>query len=222
MDDDPGPTEAAPPVTVLIVEDHAMVADAFAAAIDLEPDLQVVGRAGTVEDAGREASRLLPDVVVMDFRLPDGDGADAAERVHQVHPTAKILMVTSASDDRSLSRALAADTDGYLLKDQPVEELLDAVRQVGAGGSAYAPALVGRIVTKLVGGKNRPDQLSDREVEILQLLARGMSTADMASTMHISVNTVRNHVQRVLMKMGAHSRLEAVAEGIRSGLIQSP
>jgi DNA-binding NarL/FixJ family response regulator len=210
------------PARILIVEDHAMVAEAFAAAIDREDDLEVVGHAATVADAEREAARLLPDVVVMDFRLPDGDGGDAAELVHRVHPDAKILMVTSASDDRSLSRALDADTDGYLLKDQPVEELLDAVRQVAAGGSAYAPALAGRIVTRMVGGKKSPDQLTDREVEVLQLLATGRSTAEMATDMHISVNTVRNHVQRVLMKLGTHSRLEAVAEGIRTGLIHSP
>jgi DNA-binding NarL/FixJ family response regulator len=218
--------EAAPgsvdQIRILIVEDHAMVADAFTAALNREPDMEVVSHGVSVAEAEHLAARDRPDVVVIDFRLPDGDGADAIDRVRRVHPDAKVLVVTSASDDRSLTRALASDTDGYLLKDQPVEELLDAVRVVAGGGSAYSPALVGRIVSKMVGGRKQPDQLSEREVEILQMLATGRSTADMATDMHISVNTVRNHVQRVLMKLGTHSRLEAVADGIRTGLIHSP
>lgn len=212
-----------PVIEVLIVDDHAMVADAFTTAIEREADMTVVAHATSCREAAQVAARERPDVVLMDYRLRgDEDGADATALVRQVHPGVRVLMVTSASDDRALHRALEADVDGYLLKDQPVEELLDAIRTVAAGGAAYAPALVGRIVAKVAGAPTPPNQLSDREVEVLQALAEGQTTAAMAAEMHISVNTVRNHVQRVLTKLGAHSRLEAVAAGIRAGIIQAP
>jgi DNA-binding NarL/FixJ family response regulator len=210
------------PTSILIVEDHRMVADAFAAAFDLQPDLAVVGHATTIAEAERLAASTEPDVVVVDFRLPDGDGAEAIERIRRLRPQARTLVVTSASDDQTIVRCLRVDADGYLLKDQPVEELLSGVRAVAAGGSAYAPALIGRIVAKSVTGPDRGEQLSDRELEVLQQLALGSSTTDMAAELHISVNTVRNHVQRVLMKLEAHTRIEAVAAGIRAGYIQPP
>ena len=199
-----------------------MVADAFAAAFDREPDLAVVGHATTIADAERLAASTEPDVAIVDFRLPDGDGADAIERLRRLRPQIRTLVVTSASDDQTIVRCLRVDADGYLLKDQPVEELIDGVRTVAAGGAAYAPALIGRIVAKSVPGQAQGEQLSDRELDVLQQLALGRSTTDMARELHISVNTVRNHVQRVLLKLEAHSRIEAVAAGIRAGHIQPP
>lgn len=207
-------------IDILIVEDHAMVADAFANALDQEDDLQVVGQASTVAEAAALAASVQPDVVLMDFRLPDGDGADGTEQVRRAHPGARVLVVTSATDDRSLSRALAARCDGYLLKDQPVEELVEAVRQVHEGETPFAPSLVGRVVARLSGGTR--DRLSGREVDVLQLFADGRSTAEVAGDLNVSVNTVRNHAQRALMKLGAHSRLEAVAMAIKEGYIQAP
>jgi len=215
-------SDTEPPTRILIVEDHAMVADAFAGAFEQEGDLTVVGQATTIAEAERLASRTEPDLAVVDFRLPDGDGGDAIERLRHRCPQIRALVVTSASDRRSLTRALAADADGYLLKDQPVEELLAGVRAVARGGAAFAPGLVARIVAMSRPSASGAAQLSAREHEVLQLLALGRSTTDIAGELHISVNTVRNHVQQVLLRLDAHSRIEAVANGMRSGLIQPP
>jgi DNA-binding NarL/FixJ family response regulator len=213
----------APATSIVLVEDHTMVAEAFTAAFDREPDLAVVGLATSVAEAERVVNRTNPDLAVIDFRLPDGDGADAVLRVRQRCPDIRTLIVTSATDDRSLTRSLGVDADGYLLKDQPLEELLDGVRTVAAGGAAYAPALLVRLLQR--SGRTATShvpQLSDREGEVLHLLASGRSTAEMADELHLSVNTVRNHVQGVITKLGTHSRIEAVAVGVREGLIAPP
>jgi DNA-binding NarL/FixJ family response regulator len=221
---DPRGDAEARPTTVVLVEDHTMVADAFRAAFDLAPDLAVVGHATTVADAERLVSRTTPDVAVIDFRLPDADGADAVLRLRHRVPDLRTLIVTSATDDHSVNRAISAHADGYLLKDQPIEQLLDGVRTVAGGGTVFAPSLLLRLLqrgTTTAEGLHRVP-LSDREREVLHLLARGQSTAAMAEELHLSVNTVRNHAQSVLTKLGVHSRLEAVSQAVRTGLIPAP
>jgi DNA-binding NarL/FixJ family response regulator len=216
-------TEAATaPTTILIVDDHAMVAQAFAIALDREPDLVVVGRATTVAEAGPVIARTRPDVAIVDIRLPDGDGIELVERIAEGPAPTRTLVVTSATDECSLWRALGADVGGYLLKDQPIEQLVAGVRTVAAGRVAYAPSVVQRVARASLSGHSRLEEPSRREVEVLQELALGRSTADVAAVLGIAGNTVRNHVQSVLIKLGAHSRVEAVATGIRMGLVQPP
>jgi len=210
------------PTTILIVEAHTMVAQAFATALDREPDLMVVGSATTVAEAGPLVTRTRPDVAIVDLRLRDGDGIELVERIAEGPTQTQVLVVTSATDECSLQRALGADVGGYLLKDQPIEQLVAGVRTVAAGHTAYAPSLVHRLARATLPGRSRLEELSHREVEVLQELALGRSTAEVATAMGIAGNTVRNHVQKVLMKLGAHSRVEAVATGIRMGLIQPP
>jgi DNA-binding NarL/FixJ family response regulator len=215
-------TAGAALITIVIVEDHTMVAEALAAALDREHDLTVVGTATTVADAGPLVARTRPDVAIVDLRLPDGDGIDVVERITRGPTQTQTLVVTSATDECSLRRALRADVRGYLLKHQPIEHLIAGVRAVAAGGTAYAPSLVHRVVRSTLPGHTPLDEPSRREVEVLQQLALGRSTAEVAAVLQISSNTVRNHVQNLFIKLGAHSRLEAVAEGIRMGLIQPP
>jgi DNA-binding NarL/FixJ family response regulator len=204
---------------VMVVEGEAMVAGAFAAVCEREPDLVVVGTASTAADAEQLAARTHPDVAVVDDRLPDGDPAEATRRIRRAHPAVRTVIVASATDDRTFHRAIQEHIEGYLVKGQSVHQLVEAIRTLAAGGTSYAPDVLSRLVARVAGGQSHPQQLSDREVEVLQLLADGRSTSGVADTMHISVNTVRNHVQHVLRKLGSHSRLEAVAAGMRAGLI---
>lgn len=210
-------------VRTMVVEDHAMVATALAAALDAEPDLEVVCMTG-------EASSVIPlalehevDVVVLDLRLAGGsDATDLIQPLLEANPDVKVLVLSAASDDHSVARALDAGCHGYLVKDQQVDELVAGVRSVARGEAVFAPVLLNRVLAHLRPKNQRPTELSARELEVLQLLAYGAATDDIAAQLYLSVNTVRNHIQNVIGKLGVHSRLEAVAHGIRAGHIAAP
>ena len=208
------------PHRVLIVDDHAMVASGLRAALDDEHDLEVVATAGSIADAVAAVARHRPDIVLMDFRMGDGDAADGmAALVAAGHDELPVVVVSGHADVRSVQRAVEAGCAGYLLKDQAIDELAAAVRAVCGGGAVFAPAVLPAVLGRRTAGPGH--DLTPREAEVLQLLADGSSTADIAATLFLSTNTVRNHVQRVLGKLGAHSKLEAVAIGIRSGLVRA-
>ena len=206
---------------VLIIEDHAMIAEGLQGALEREADMTVVGIAGTLADGERAAATTRPDVVVMDFRLPDGEAPLGITRVHAVHDLARVLVVSAMSDYRSVVRALEAGAAGYVLKDQPISDLVAAIRTVRKGERALAPSLVPKLMAR-VGPGRAAERLSRREIEILQLMAGGASTAAMAQELHLSVNTVRNHVQSILTRLEAHSKLEAVSIALREGIIEPP
>jgi DNA-binding NarL/FixJ family response regulator len=212
-----------PGICVLVVDGEAMVAGALAAACDREHDLEVVGTAGTVADAERLVGRTRPHVAVVDDGLPDGDPAEVVGRMRSVHPSVRVVVLGRATDDRTFHRAMQERIEGYLLRQQDVAQLVDGIRMVAAGGTAYAPDVMNRLVARMTGtGPANPQHLSEREVEVLQRLANGAGTPEVADAMHISVNTVRNHVQHALRKLGAHSRLEAVAVAMRTGIVEAP
>ncbi len=210
------------PATVLIIEDHLMIAESLHAAIDRVDDVVIVGMAGTLAEGERLARTLQPDVIVLDFRLPDGDAPDVMARLLGVRDGTRVLVLSALSDYRSVVRALEAGASGYLLKDQTLDELIAAVRVVRSGGQALAPSLVPRLMSRLTRSPSSADRLSRRELEVLQLLSEGLSTADLASRLHLSVNTVRNHIQNAISRLGAHSKLEAVSIALRDGLITPP
>lgn len=207
---------------VLIVEDHQMVAEAFTEILELQSDIEVVGFAATVEDARRLARLNEPDVVLMDYRLRGGDGVSATELIKRDRPATQVVMVTSALSDAVLIPALEAGCSGFVTKDRPVDEVVAAIRAVHAGESLISPDMLVRLLPRLrpmrKGGAS--EELSPRELEVLQLLAEGKSTQTIANDLVLSTKTVRNHVQAILSKLDVHSKLEAVATAARRGLIR--
>jgi DNA-binding NarL/FixJ family response regulator len=209
-------------INLAIVEDHSMVASALAATLEAEAGFHVVA---TITDPTRVAAVLADlgepvHVVLLDLRL--GDGVDSTELIPSVRaacPEAKVVVLSAWSDDRSIARVVEAGCDGYLLKDQHVSELIDGLRGVVNGQPAFAPAVMRRLVGLLGPGRSSQNSLSPRELDVLQRLGDGESTGDIAAALYVSVNTIRNHVQSIMQKLGVHSRLEAVAHAVRTGLI---
>lgn len=200
-----------------------MVAGAFRAALEAQEDLVVVGAAQTLTDALHLLRALRPDVVVLDYRLPDGEVGDHLAEVFDAHPDVRVLVVTGWASERALVRSVEAGVHGFLSKSQPVEDFVNAVRHIAAGEAVFAPDVLARLLTHLGRGGRRPaDSLTSRELEVLQLLSEGRATQEIAQKLFLSVNTVRNHVASILGKLGVRSRLEAVTEGMRLGLIAAP
>jgi two-component system response regulator DevR len=216
--------DAAGGIRVMVVDDHQLVAQALAEVLDDEPDLEVVARTGSVAEATRAAQVLAPDVVLMDYQLPDGNGVTAAERIRRHRPETKVVMLTAYAEDALLVAAVEAGCSGYLTKDRAVEEVVSAVRAAHAGEVLVSPAKLAQLLPKL-----RPQRapssseggvsLTARELEVLQLMAEGLSNHAIAERLVLSLNTVRNHVQNVISKFDAHSKLEAVAIAVRTGVI---
>jgi EAL domain-containing protein (putative c-di-GMP-specific phosphodiesterase class I)/DNA-binding NarL/FixJ family response regulator len=208
------------PLRILLVEDHQMVAEGIVELVGAEPDLDVVGVEATVAGAADAATRLRPDVVLMDYRLPDGDGVEATRLIRAAVPTAAVVMVTSVASESVLLGAIDAGCAAFVLKDGPVQDVIDATRAAGRGDAVIAPSLLARLLPRLRRSSASPvTALTDREQQVLELLVEGLSSQAIADRLFLSMNTVRNHVQNVLVKLGSHSRLEAVATAVRTGLV---
>ncbi len=216
------PTDQQRQIRVLIVEDHRMFSQALRAALDETDDIAVTDAVGTTREGIEAAGKGMPDVVLMDYRLPDGDGVEAARRIKANRPDAKVVMLTASADDSVLTQAIQAGCSGYLTKDHTVDELILAVRAAHRGEALISPALLSRLLDRL-GDRSRPgSDLTARETEVLRLLSRGYSNQAIATELGIRLATVRNHVQSVIEKLQAHSKLEAVAVAQRLGLIHHP
>lgn len=202
---------------VVIVDDHEMVASAFRAAVEGRRDINVSGVASTLAAGIGLTQRTMPRVVVVDLHLPDGSPVDAFEQFLEASPGCSILVVTGWPSEKALFSVLDAGASGFIAKGQPIDELLDAIVRVSAGETVVAPTLL----PALIGRSRRGDRgaLSDRELEVLQLLADGASTRAVADRLALSPHTVRNHVGKLMLKLRVHSRLEAVSMGVRHGLI---
>jgi DNA-binding NarL/FixJ family response regulator len=206
-------------IRVLVVDDHQMMAEGLRAAVATEPGLEVVGVARDVAEARSLADELRPDVVLMDYSLPSGTGFDSAQLLKQDHPAVKVIILTGHHDDTLVIKAVELGLDGFLRKTASIDAVVAAVRQAHAGEAVFSPrdlTLVMRNVRK--AGKS-PTDLTDREIEVLQLMANGASTEGMATTLYVSAHTIRSHVRHILEKLGAHSKLEAVAMAIREGIV---
>jgi DNA-binding NarL/FixJ family response regulator len=216
------PSESAP-IKVLIVDDHQMFAQSLVSALSREADLQVIGTAGTVEEARARARSMRPDVVLIDYGLPDGDGATAAQHIKDDRPQTKTVMLTSFTDDSVLVAAIEAGCSGHVLKHKGVQELVDAVKAAHAGEALISPAMLARLLPKLHRNhRGVGAELTPREIEVLKLLAEGLSNQAIAQRLTISLHTVRNHVQNIITKLQVHSKLEAVAAAVREGIIKYP
>jgi DNA-binding NarL/FixJ family response regulator len=203
----------------MVVDDQRMFAESVARLLDNEADIEVVGVAGTAANAVELAAELAPDVAVVDFRLPDGDGASVTREVLATSPTTNVLILTGASDERLLLAAVEAGCSGFLTKDRALTELVTAVRFASSGESYIPTQLLASLLPKLRGERRGLGaDLTRRELEMLHLVRAGTPTATIAEQLYLSVFTVRNHVRNILAKLGAHSKLEAVAIATREGL----
>jgi DNA-binding NarL/FixJ family response regulator len=214
------------PIRVLVADDQALMRTGFRMILDAQEDLEVVGEAIDGRDAIRQFERLRPDVVVMDVRMPSMDGIEATRRLTAHDPPARILILTTFDLDEHVYDALRAGASGFLLKDRPSEELIAAVRVVAAGEALLAPTVTRRLIAEFA--RRAPaaprsaelEELTDREREVLVLMARGLSNAEIASALFVAETTVKTHVGRVLHKLRLRDRAQAVVVAYESGLVQ--
>jgi two-component system nitrate/nitrite response regulator NarL len=207
------------PVRVLVVDDHEMVAEGVAAMIDAEPDLGVVAQAGTADEAVEKAAACKPDVVLIDFGLPDRDGIVTSREIRAVAPDAEFVMMTASLEHPIVADAMEAGFSGFVVKSSGINELLTAVRAAAAGEVHFSAAALHTLVRS-----HRPppptEALSARELEVLRAIAAGLGTGEIAAELFISQHTVRNHVRRILTKLDAHSKLEAVVIATKAGVVE--
>jgi DNA-binding NarL/FixJ family response regulator len=214
---------------VLIVDDQALVRAGFRMILEAEEDMEVVGEAADGREAVTEARRLRPDVVLMDVCMPEVDGIEATRRLlAEDASAAKIVMLTTFDMDEYVYDALRAGASGFLLKDVPPEQLVDGIRAVARGDALLAPSVTRRVIEEFV---RRPpasvrtlppklEELTARELEVLKLIARGLSNAEIASELFVSETTVKTHVAHVLMKLELRDRVQAVVAAYESGLVE--
>jgi DNA-binding NarL/FixJ family response regulator len=207
-------------IRVLLVDDHPVVREGIRGMLSAEADLDVVGDAGSGPEAVVRVAELAPDVVLMDLRMPGGDGADATEHIRAGHPGVHVLVLTTYDTDTDILRAVEAGATGYLLKDTPRAELADAVRSAARGETVLSGRLAGKLLTGVrQRGEPRGPALSPREVEVLRLAADGLTNAAIGRGLHISATTVKTHLMRVYEKLGVGDRTAAVSQALRRGLL---
>jgi two-component system NarL family response regulator len=218
------------PIRTMIVDDHALFRRGLEMVLDEEPDIDLVGQASDGAEAVEKAAESLPDVVLMDIRMPRSSGIEACRAMKEAAPSAKIIILTISDEEEDLFEAIRAGASGYLLKDIPLDEVAEAVRAVHGGQSLINPSMAGKLLTEFAtlarrDGEARAQEvpapkLTDREMQVLKLVARGMNNRDIAKALFISENTVKNHVRNILEKLQIHSRMEAVMVAVREKLIE--
>jgi DNA-binding NarL/FixJ family response regulator len=211
------------PVRVLLVDDHEVLAASLAAVLDAEPDLTSVGIASTLERARTLIPATAPDVLLLDHRLPDGDGVAALPELQALRPSMQVVVLTASAADHVLVSALEAGAAGFLSKTRSLAEVTSAIRAAASGEAVISPEMLARLLPRISrtqrGGRQRGNDLTEREREVLGLLAEGMTNAAIADTLVVSVHTVRNHIANLSGKLGAHSKLEALSIAVREGLL---
>jgi DNA-binding NarL/FixJ family response regulator len=215
-------------IRVLVVDDEALLRTAFSSLIDAEDDLEVVGEAADGRQAVESAHRLAPDVVVMDVRMPVMDGIEATRQItSSPGPDApRVLILTTFDLDDYVFDALRAGASGFALKSRPLEELLSAIRTVAGGEALLAPSVTRRLIAHFTGSTRSPskaprglDELTEREREVLCLVAQGLSNAELAETLRVSLPTAKTHVSRILTKLDARDRTQLVILAYQAGII---
>jgi putative two-component system response regulator len=209
-----------PVIRVLVVDDHPIFVQSLVRLLNTQATITVVGAAGTAAEAEIAAVACEPDVILMDFELPDHDGATATEAIKVLIPQVKVVMLTGRTDQRALVRAIGAGCSGFVAKTEPIDKLLAAIQAAHEGETPTAIEELPRLLAQLrPTSRGLGSDLRPRELEVLQLMAAGMANKALAEQLFLSLNTVRNHVQHILSKLGVHSKLEAVATAAREGII---
>jgi DNA-binding NarL/FixJ family response regulator len=214
-------------IRVLLVDDEELVRFGLRTVLEASGDFDVVGEAGDGAAAVRAAHELRPDVVLMDIRMPNLDGIEATRRLVERSPTTHVLMLTTFDLNEYVYEALRAGAAGFLLKDAPPEQLVDAIRVVASGEALLAPSITRRVIEEFVRRppptEGLPEQVADltaREIEVLRLIARGRSNAEIATELFLGETTVKTHVARILQKLGVRDRVQAVVLAYETGLVQ--
>jgi len=209
-------------IRILICDDHPVVRDGLVAILETQPDFEIVGAAGDGREAVAEALARQPNVIVLDLEMPGMDGVEALRAIRARDPAARVLVFTAFDTDERILSAIQAGAQGYLLKGAPREELFHAIRVVHAGGSLLQPAVASRLIRQASRGpaSSLPEPLTEREIEVLQLIAQGLQNKEIAARLTISERTVKFHVSAILDKLGAGNRTEAVALAHQLGLVE--
>lgn len=214
------------PLSVLIVDDHRLFRQGLAGLMSTRPDLvRVVGEAATAREALSRARELRPDLVLMDISMPGGSGLEATAALRAELPDTAVVMLTSSDEDEHLRQAVRLGAAGYLLKDLDAHELFDLIAGIARGEAAMTRAMAGRLLKVLAGGPAQNDEkallaeLTEREIEVLQLVARGVSNAEIAEALVVTVNTVKTHIRNILEKLQVENRTQAATFAVQQGLI---
>ena len=222
----PGDDEVAPDaIRVLICDDHALFRRGLIMVLESEDGIEVVAEAEDGKEAIRAAEDVGPDVILMDVRMPRMSGIEATRAIAESVPTAKVLMLTVSDEEEDLYEAVKAGATGYLLKEISIEEVANAIRAVVTGQSLISPSMASKLLIEFNNLARQAQQkviapkLTDRELQVLKLVAQGMSNREAAETLFISENTVKNHVRNILEKLHLHSRMEAVVYAVREKLL---
>jgi DNA-binding NarL/FixJ family response regulator len=216
------------PIRVLIVDDHALFRRGLVMVLEQEKDIDLVGEAGDGAEAVNIAQDTMPDVVLMDVRMPRRGGIEATSQIKAIAPHTKILMLTISDEEADLYDAIKAGASGYLLKEISIEEVANAIRQVHAGQSMISPSMASKLLTEFATMVKKTDEkpaaaqprLTEREMEVLRLVAKGRNNRDIAKELFISENTVKNHIRNILEKLHLHSRMQAVVYAVREKLLE--
>jgi DNA-binding NarL/FixJ family response regulator len=220
MPEQPAGGDTDRPIRVLVVDDHDVLASSLAMVLNAEADIVAVGVANTLDRARMMVRTVQPDVMLLDHRMPDGDGVSAIPGLRALRPTMGIVVLTASAADHVLMAAIEAGASGFLSKTRSIDEVTAAVRAAAAGESVISPEMLARLLPRFQrAGANGGAELTDREREVLSLVAEGLSNAAIAERLVVSVHTVRNHIASMSAKLGAHSKLEALSIAVRQGLL---
>ena len=214
-------------ISVLIVDDHAVVRRGLRAFLESEGDIEVVGEAADGAEALQQVQELLPDVVLMDVVMPGMDGITATRKIHEVCPSSRVLILTSFSEDDKIFPSIKAGAQGYLLKDTRRDVLIDAIKGTAEGKTYLDPAIAGKLTQQVASGVKPPqpaeaplDPFTEREHEVLNLLAQGHSNPEIANRLHLARGTVRNYVSAILQKLGVSDRTQAAVVAVQRGMVE--
>lgn len=208
---------------ILLCDDQAVIRDGLEMLLTLEKDMLVVGSASDGAEAIELAAQKQPDLILMDLKMPGVNGIEATRDIHARFPRIKILVLTTYDDDEWVFDAIRAGASGYLLKDTPRQKIIEAIRGTMAGKSFLDPAVAGKLMNQIASNQKQPasilaEKLTDRELDILRLIAKGFNNSDIAGQLHLSEGTVRNHVSAILEKLGVSDRTQAAVIAIQHGL----
>ena len=211
-------------IRVLVADDQSMVRSGFRMLLSREPDIEVVAEASNGREAVEKAARFGPTVVLMDIRMPELDGLEATRRILAADPAARVLILTTFDLDEYVYEALRAGASGFVLKDDPAEQLLTAIRTVAGGEALLSPAITRRVIERFASipqprHQKKLEELTERELDVLHLIARGLSNIEIGQELYISDTTVKTHITHILQKLDLRDRVQAVVMAYESGLL---